>query len=122
MYSHCLLNASESSVRLSEKPFLPHRSPEAQLFARPKGESSFDELNSAFNCHVRREADQNMEMIGHDHKFMKKILALLAVMVQDVHEQSGTAFRLQEVAPSGYRRSHKEGSRRGDDVLGRGMT
>src|SRR5690349_5898840 len=114
MYSHCLLKRVRVERPPLGKTFLPHRSPEAQLFARPKGESSFDELNSAFNCHVRREADQNMEMIGHDHKFMKKILALLAVMVQDVHEQSGTAFRLQEVAPSGYRRSHKEGSRRGD--------
>ncbi len=74
---------------------LPDFPDESQFFLGPVGESSRDELDGLLNGHRKKWSDQQMKMVGHDHKFMQEILSLLLVVKEDIDEKSGHSFGLQ---------------------------
>ena len=63
--------------------------PDRRTRLQSKRKSSLDELHSSLQRYRFRRCNQRVKMIGHDHKVMKQIFALLAIVEQDIHEQVG---------------------------------
>ncbi len=73
------------------KASLPNR----QTRLQPKRKPSLDELNSPLQRYLIRRRYQRMEVVGHDHEFMQEILALFAIVEEDVNEQISGGSRLK---------------------------
>jgi hypothetical protein len=67
--------------------FLPERRSYSKFFAGAKRKSSLDELDRAFNGHVASDSEQQMKVVGHDHKFMQHEFSLRAVFVEGFKEE-----------------------------------
>jgi hypothetical protein len=80
--------------------FLPEGRSYSKLFACAKRKSSLDELDRAFHGHVPSDSKQQMKVVGHDHKFMKREFSLRAVFVESLNEELCGAIRLQQVSLS----------------------
>lgn len=65
---------------------LPYLAGETSLPLCPKGKSTFDELQRPFQTQSWR--DQQMKMIGHQHKFMQQVLFLSPIAKQNLHKES----------------------------------
>jgi hypothetical protein len=50
---------------------------------------------------------QQMEVIGHDHKFMQQKPPLLAILRKNIHQKLSHAIGLNKRAASGCRRGHE---------------
>jgi hypothetical protein len=64
---------------------LPHRPAEFQA----ERESSFDKLHGTFQRDLVCGREQRMEMIGHDHEFMKQIFPLITIMSEGFDQEIG---------------------------------
>jgi hypothetical protein len=53
---------------------------------------------------------QQMEMIGHDHKFMQQKPPLSTILRKNIHQKLGHAIGLNKRAASGSSRSRKRTS------------
>jgi len=71
------------------KTFLPNRSAKTEFASCAKFETTLNQLNGLLHRHPGTYRDQCMEMVGHDHKFMKTIFSLLAIVIQHVDQQAG---------------------------------
>src|SRR2546421_2865485 len=80
----CIAN---SMVR---KASLPHLALALKLRGHSSRESAFDELDGALEA--SHGANQDVEMIGHDDKFMKEICRT-SVSVERFNQQPGPGFR-----------------------------
>src|ERR1017187_3949736 len=85
---HKILIVPNSMIR---KPRLPDR----QTRLQSKRESSLDELDRPLQRYLGRRRDQRMEVVGHDHKLMNQIFALVAVAEKDIDEQVGGGGALE---------------------------
>jgi hypothetical protein len=56
--------------------------------------NSFDQLDRPFHRDFWTNRNQDVEMVGHDHKGMEAELALRAVLVKRPDEEAGGAVRL----------------------------
>jgi hypothetical protein len=71
------------------------RLPNGQTRFQAERESPLDELDSPFQRYLKRRSDQRVKVIGHDDKFMKEILALIAVAEKDIDKQVGSVGSLK---------------------------
>ncbi|MFZ0296138.1 MAG: hypothetical protein WAL52_21180 [Candidatus Sulfotelmatobacter sp.] len=65
---------------------LPYGRFEPKFFTCTKSKAAFDELYCSFDTHARIKANEYVKVIGHDNEGMKKVFALIPVMVQNVNE------------------------------------
>ena len=79
------------------KTRLPDFWVETQLPFCPKRKPSFNELQAALES--LHWSDEQMKVVGHDHKLVKKILALLAVAKQNINQQLQQMYqqRMQQI-------------------------
>jgi len=50
--------------------------------------TAFHQLNRTFQGNVRRRSEQQMHMVGHQHKGMQAKLALPAIAIKSLQEKS----------------------------------
>jgi len=67
---------SDSSIF---KAGLPDFTDKSQLFVHPMREPAFDELDSLFQSVFFRGSEEQMKVVGHDHKFMQEVFPLLPI-------------------------------------------
>ena len=72
------------------------------------GETALNELQSLLQWDFRRRSYQQMEMIGHDHKFMQQKSPLSTILRKHIEQKLSHAIRLEKRAASDCRRAHKE--------------
>jgi hypothetical protein len=65
----------------------------------PMGEVALDKLHGFFDGNQLTRCEKQMEVIGHDHKFMEQIFALLPVIQQSFYEQVCPLCRTKEWFP-----------------------
>ena len=72
------------------------------------GETTLNELQSLLQWNIRSRSYQQMEMIGHDHKFMQQKSPLSTVLRKHIEQKLSHPIRLQKRAASDCRRAHEE--------------
>jgi len=90
-----LQKASPVLDPLFGEPALPDLSQVSTFLPQAKGESALDQLHGLLDGHVDADCDQQMHMVGHDHKVMESEFASRHIRTQRVDHQRGVAFRLQ---------------------------
>ncbi len=61
-----------------------------------------------FQRDFRCKCQQQMEMIGHDHKFMQQKPLLSTILRKNIHQKLSHAIGLKKRAASGCRRGHEK--------------
>lgn len=51
--------------------------------------SSFDELDGAFEGDFFCRSEQQMEVVGHDHEFVKEVFSFIAIVRESVDQEIG---------------------------------
>ena len=64
--------------------WLPHRA----ALLHPEGESSFDELHGSLQRNLLRGREQHVDVVGHDHEFMKQEFSSVAIMRKRVNHEA----------------------------------
>ena len=95
---------------------LPNLRIQLKFSLRSERESALNELKRFFQGDFRGWCDQKMEVIRHDHEFVKQEAALLTVVAKDVEEEVSHALGLQKGAASVSDGGNKEGS--GGQIVG----
>ena len=75
---------------------------------RAIGETSFDELECLFQRDLHCRCQQQMEVIGHDHKFMQQKAPLSTILRKNIHQKLSHAIGLKKRAAAGCRRGHEK--------------
>jgi len=88
--------------------FLPYFKGEIHFPFRAKGETALDELQSLFQWDFRCRCQQQVEMIGHDYKFMQEKPSLSPILRKNIHQELCHAIRLEKRATSVCRRGHEK--------------
>jgi len=88
--------------------FLPYFKGEIHFPFRAKGETALDELQSLFQWDFRCRCQQQVEMIGHDYKFMQEKPSLSSILRKNIHQELSHAIRLEKRATSVCRRGHEK--------------
>jgi hypothetical protein len=83
------------------KAGLPNFQRRPELFLRSEGETALNELNGTLQCHRRR--DKNMEVLGHENKFVQKISSPTIGMQRLEKEVSPTLISKQSPPLPGLR-------------------
>jgi hypothetical protein len=65
-------------------------------------------LECLFQRDFRCRGQRQMELIGHDHKFMQQKPPLLTILHKNIHWKLSHAIELKKRAASGCRRAHKK--------------
>src|ERR1700731_2353377 len=76
------------------KPFLPNWGAEPKFASCPKGKTALDQLNRLFHSHLAAQRDEQMEVVGHNYEFVKKILPLFAIVIEHFDEKTNCASGL----------------------------
>src|SRR5208337_4054620 len=98
------------------KSLLPNRSAKPEFASCQKRKTAFDQLNRLLHGHLLVHRDQHVEVVGHDHKFVEKILLLLAIVIEHIDQETRCASRLQKSSFLASRGSDEECAISGDDV------
>ena len=61
-----------------------------------------------FQRDFRCRCQQQMEVIGHDHKFMQQKPPLSTILRKNIHQKLSHAIGLKKRAASGCRRGHEK--------------
>ena len=75
---------------------------------RAIGETALDELQCLFQRDFRCRCQQQVEMIGHDYKFMQEKPTLSSILLKNIHQELSHAIRLKKRATSVCRRGHEK--------------
>ena len=78
------------------KARLPNRTGVDQFLFSAEGKPAFHVLHGLFQGDCRRRSDEEMNGIGHNHKFVEQKAARLAVLLQDVNPEPGPAVRRKD--------------------------
>jgi len=78
------------------KAGLPNLAMETQFLLCAVREPTFDKLNCLLQCDRCNWRDQQMKVIGHDHKLVKQIPSLLTVVEEHVEEKLSHPVRLEK--------------------------
>ena len=78
------------------KARLPNGTGVDQFLLGAEGKPAFNVLHGLFQGDCRRRSDEEMNVIGHNHKFVEQKAALLAVLLHDVNQEPGHAVRLKD--------------------------
>jgi hypothetical protein len=99
------------------KTRLPDFKPAAQFLFRAIRKSSFHEPDRLFKRFAAIKSELQMEMVGHHDEIMQPELFGGEVVSQNVDEEIGHAFGLQERAAANGFRGHKKSARTFLDVV-----
>src|SRR5262245_46036968 len=81
-----------------------------QLLVRPIGEVSFDHLHGLLDAHFWPDGEQDMDVVRHYNKVMHLESPGAHVRAENIDEEIGHAFGLQDgYSPAGFG-SHEEGA------------
>ena len=69
-----------------------------EFLADGEGESALDELGAAFDRHVRRGREQDMDVVGHDDEGVKLESAGVAISEECCDKEFGGGGALEETA------------------------
>src|SRR5689334_6462501 len=87
--------------RISQSPVqkarLPDHSLSLQLLVQLKRKPTLDKLHSSLQSDFSWGQDQ-MEMVGHDHKLVQQVLLLRSVIQQNLNEEAGDFLYLKEAS------------------------
>src|ERR1017187_462855 len=98
------------------KSLLPYRRVERKFASCPKCKAALDQLYGPLNGYARAHRDQQVEVVGHDDKFVEKVLLLLAIVIKHVDQESGCTRGLQERRFPRSRGGHEKCALAGDHV------
>jgi hypothetical protein len=73
---------------------------------RAMGETALDEWQCLFQRDFRCRCQQQMEVIGDDHKFMQQKAPLSTILRKNIHQKLSHAIGWKMRALSGCRRGH----------------
>jgi len=65
-------------------------------------------LECLFQRDFRCRRQQQMEVVGHDHKFMQQKPPFATILHKNIHQKLSHASRLEKRAASGCRRGHEK--------------
>jgi hypothetical protein len=71
-------------------------------------ETALDELQCLFQRDFRCRCQQQMEVIGHDQKFMQQKPAPPTILRKNIHQKLSHAIGWKKRASSGCRRGHEK--------------
>ncbi|SRR5258708_24137633 len=78
---------------------LPNGEIQIEFFFYTIRESALDELQCFFQGNVRSGGNEQMEVIGHNNKFVQEKSSLSAVVLENVYQQSRHAVGLEKATP-----------------------
>jgi hypothetical protein len=87
---------------------LPYFKSKMNFPFRAIGETALDELQCLFQRDFRCRCQQQMEVIGHNHKFMQQKPPLSTILRKNIHQKLSHAIGLKKRAASGCRRGHEK--------------
>src|ERR1700684_2293443 len=90
--------------------FLPYLKRKLKFPLGAKGETTLNELQCLLQRNIRCRGLQQMEMIGHDHKFMQQKSPLSTILRKHINQKLSHAIGLEKRATSDCRRGHEEGT------------
>src|SRR5271155_3338001 len=80
---------ADSMIGESSLPYLSFATNNASEFMRVR---SFDQLNGPLDCHVRRGSQQEMNVLGHQHKRMQLISTVAAMPIERFQKHPDVRF------------------------------
>jgi hypothetical protein len=86
---------------------LPYFKSKMNFPFRAIGETALDELQCLFQRDFRCRSQQQMEVIGHDHKFMQQKPPLSTILRKNIHQKLSHAIGWKKRAASGCRGQEK---------------
>jgi hypothetical protein len=96
----------------SSLPYLPFSANNSAEFMRI---CAFDQLNSAFDCHIHGGSKQQMHMLGHDDKRVQLVSALAAMPIERLQEKLHVRFDHKQPAAIPSREGYEVSSGRGNE-------
>jgi hypothetical protein len=98
----CVVNA------VIHKTCLPYFVRKRIFPLRAKGETTLDELQCLLQRYFRCRCQQQMEVIGHDHKVMQEKPSLSSILRKNIYQKLSHAIGLEKRATPVCRRGHEE--------------
>jgi len=98
------------------KTFLPNWRAESKFPSCPKRKPTLDQLDCFLNGRLVADPGQQMEMVGHDHKFVEKIFPQLAIVIEHIDQERRSTLGLQKCAFLRSGGGDKERALIGDNV------
>ena len=74
----------------------------------PKRETALDELECFFQRNFRCRCQEQMEVIGHNHKFVQQKPPLSTILRENIYQKLSHAIGLEKRAASRGRRGHEK--------------
>jgi hypothetical protein len=87
---------------------LPYFKSEMNFPFRTIGETALDELQWLFQRDFRCRCQQQMEVIGRDHKFVQQKPLLATILRKNIHQKLRHAIGLEKRAAPGCRRGYEK--------------